>query len=90
MRPLRLTRRGRLVARAVLILTAALVLLALAVSTRAEEPAAKGPAPVVIVQRGDTLWSIARRHGISVQAIRSTNRLPSRLQPGQVIAIPAR
>ncbi len=43
------------------------------------------------VRRGDNLWSIARRHGTSVQAIRRANKVAStRLRPGQVLAIPAR
>jgi len=43
------------------------------------------------VRRGDNLWSIARRHGISVQSIRRANKVASaRLRPGQVLAIPAR
>jgi LysM repeat protein len=42
------------------------------------------------VRRGDNLWTIARQHGITVQAIRRANRIPSRLKPGQVLAIPAR
>ena len=43
------------------------------------------------VRRGDNLWSIARQHGISVQAIRKANKVASaRLRPGQVLAIPAR
>lgn len=42
------------------------------------------------VRRGDNLWSIARRHGISVAAIRRANRVPRLLKPGQVLAIPAR
>ena len=43
------------------------------------------------VRNGDNLWSIARKHGISVQAIRRANKVASaRLKPGQVLAIPAR
>jgi len=43
------------------------------------------------VRNGDNLWSIARRHGVSVQAIRKANKVASaRLRPGQVLAIPAR
>lgn len=42
------------------------------------------------VRRGDNLWSIARRHGITVAAIRRANRVPKLLKPGQVLAIPAR
>jgi LysM repeat protein len=41
------------------------------------------------VRSGDTLWSIARRHGVTVQAIRRANRVPSTLRPGQLLAIPA-
>lgn len=43
------------------------------------------------VRRGDNLWSIAKKHGISVQAIRKANKVASaRLRPGLVLAIPAR
>jgi len=43
------------------------------------------------VRNGDNLWSIARQHGVSVQAIRKANKVASaRLRPGQVLAIPAR
>jgi hypothetical protein len=42
------------------------------------------------VRRGDTLWTIAKRHGVSLTALRRANRLPKRLQPGQVLSIPAR
>lgn len=41
------------------------------------------------VNRGETLWSIARRHGVTVNDIRSLNGLRgSRIDPGQVLAIP--
>jgi membrane-bound lytic murein transglycosylase D len=52
--------------------------------------AAKAP-PVVeyVVQSGDSLWSIARRHGSSVDAIQSANELGERpIVPGQKLAIP--
>jgi nucleoid-associated protein YgaU len=43
------------------------------------------------VRSGDTLWSIARRHGTSVDRLRNANDLRSeRLQPGQTLVIPAR
>lgn len=43
------------------------------------------------VRNGDNLWTIAQRHGVSVQAIRKANKVASaRLRPGQVLAIPAR
>ncbi|MGD2115885.1 MAG: DUF5715 family protein [Acidobacteriota bacterium] len=42
------------------------------------------------VQRGDTLWRIARRHGISVDRIRAVNSMGSdRIRAGQVLDIPA-
>ena len=43
------------------------------------------------VRRGDSLWSIARRHGTSVDRIKSANRIrSSRVVAGQVIVIPTR
>jgi hypothetical protein len=43
------------------------------------------------VGRGDSLWSIAQRHGVSVAAVKRVNRIRnSHLTPGQVLAIPAR
>lgn len=43
------------------------------------------------VRNGDNLWSIAKKHGVSVQAIRKANKVASaRLRPGLVLAIPAR
>ncbi len=42
------------------------------------------------VQRGDTLWDIARKYGTSVRAISEVNRLPNanRLRLGQDLIIP--
>jgi hypothetical protein len=43
------------------------------------------------VRSGDTLWSIARRHGTSVDRLRDANDLRSeRLRPGQTLVIPTR
>ena len=44
------------------------------------------------VGRGDTLWRIAQRHGVSVSRIKAANglRSVSRLKAGQVLSIPAR
>jgi len=44
-----------------------------------------------IVQPGETLWVIASRHGVSVNAIARANRLDDvdLLQPGQRLVIPA-
>jgi len=45
----------------------------------------------VRVGRGETLWSIAQRHGVSVAAVKRANRIRSnQLRAGQMLAIPAR
>jgi len=60
-------------------------------STRRSSTSARPSVRRYKVRRGDNLWSIARRHGISVQAIRRANKVAStRIKPGQVLAIPAR
>jgi len=45
-----------------------------------------------IVKPGDTLWAIARKFGISLEALIETNNIrnPNRLQPGTELIIPAR
>lgn len=59
------------------------------------KPAIAVAAPAVskryVVRKGDNLWSIARKSGVSTQAILDANNLgrASRLKPGQRIAIPA-
>ena len=41
------------------------------------------------VRRGDTLYGIARRHGISLAALRAANRVRgSRIHPGQSLLVP--
>jgi hypothetical protein len=60
----------------------------------ADEPVEAGPSaaePVGYrVHRGDSLWSIARRHGVTVADIKSANNLSSsRIAPGQILSIPA-
>jgi len=57
----------------------------------AEAPNAEATGSVVIyrVQRGDSLWSIARRYGTTVERIKEENGLnSSRLMPKQVLRIP--
>jgi hypothetical protein len=45
----------------------------------------------VRVGRGDSLWSIAQRHGVSVAAVKRANRIrSSHLKAGQVLSIPSR
>lgn len=49
------------------------------------------PTPIVhIIQKGDTLLELARRYGVSVEAIQEANSIldPRRLQVGQEIFIP--
>jgi LysM repeat protein len=42
------------------------------------------------INRGDSLWAIARKHGVSVDQLKRANNLrsPKSLRPGQVIQIP--
>jgi LysM repeat protein len=57
-------------------------------------PAPSGPAvrptpESYVVRSGDSLWTIARRFGISVNALKEANQLSrNRLQPGQKLLIP--
>jgi hypothetical protein len=42
------------------------------------------------VRRGDSLWSIARRHGVDVDTLRDANRLATtRIYAGQTLQIPS-
>jgi LysM repeat protein len=53
----------------------------------------EGPVAVTAtyrVRRGDSLWTIARRHGTSTSSIQRANGLrSSRIKPGQVLKIPS-
>jgi LysM repeat protein len=41
------------------------------------------------VRRGETLWAIARKHGVTVTALQEANQLrSSRILPGQTLSIP--
>jgi membrane-bound lytic murein transglycosylase D len=65
-------------------------------AARAQDDARQAAAPARgakhVVRRGDTLWSIARRHGVSVQSLASHNGLSSTgtLSIGQVLKVPSK
>lgn len=54
------------------------------------ETAGEPPSTVYIVQTGDTLLSIARRYGTTVETLANANNIinPNRIQAGQVLIIP--
>ena len=93
--PLRLTRRGRAVVLGFFVLMASLASgVLLATASRAADPDA-GPAPTVVVQPHDTLWSIATRTAprrdpyAAVAEIQRLNGLDGYVvQPGDTLVLP--
>jgi LysM repeat protein len=93
--PLRLTRRGRAVVLGFFIVLASIAsAILLATASRAERPPA-GPAPSVVVQPDDTLWSIATRTAprrdpyAAVAEIKKINGLDGYVvHPGQTLELP--
>ncbi|MDT4989562.1 MAG: hypothetical protein QOI74_3656 [Micromonosporaceae bacterium] len=92
-RPVRLTRRGRLVVVAAL-LAVATVPVALAAG-RGEAAGPAGPVPTIVVQPGDTLWSVAARTGPGrdrfrvIDEIRRLNAIRDyTVHPGQRLIVP--
>ena len=94
--PLRLTRRGRIVVLGFFIVMASFAsAILLTTASRAEERGATGPAPIVVVQPHDTLWSIATRTAprrdpyAAVADIRRINDLQGYVvHPGQTLELP--
>jgi hypothetical protein len=93
--PLRLTRRGRTVVLAFFVLLASLASAVLfTTASRASDPDA-GPAPTVVVQPHDTLWSIATRTSprrdpyAAVAEIQRLNNLEGYVvHPGETLVLP--
>jgi LysM repeat protein len=61
-------------------------------STRTPTPAPAVGERVYVVKEGDTLWSVAQDHGVSVEQIMEANDLEDRnfIWWGQRLIIPAR
>ncbi|MGH3716120.1 MAG: LysM peptidoglycan-binding domain-containing protein [Micromonosporaceae bacterium] len=98
-RPVRLTRRGRFAAYglAVLLLVAGLAVLLLAFdpAAGAVSPESRSDVTEVVVEPGDTLWSVAVRHepsqdpSVTIEEIRRLNHLPGyTVHPGQTLRMP--
>jgi LysM repeat protein len=92
--PIRLTRRGRIVLLGLLVLLAALVVVFVAQPGQAADSA---PLPTVVVQPGDTLWSIAGHHTPgrnrvdTIEDIRRLNNLGDySVEVGQRLTLPRR
>lgn len=58
--------------------------------TRRETKPAAGGSARYVVRAGDTLYEIAKRHGVSVQALARANSAGENLRIGQVLVIPGR
>jgi hypothetical protein len=92
---LRLTRRGRVVVLIFFLLLASLASAVLfTTASRADNPPS-GPAPSIVVQPHDTLWSIATRTSTrrdpyaAVAEIQKLNGLDGYVvQPGQTLILP--
>jgi hypothetical protein len=94
--PLRLTRRGRGVVLTFFVLMASLASAVLfTTASRASDPGT-GPAPTVVVQPHDTLWSIATRTSprrdpyAAVAEIQRLNNIQGYVvHPGEILVLPS-
>jgi LysM repeat protein len=98
--PLRLTRRGRRLARTAIVLLAVLAALLLSVASR-QTPVQAGTGPAtsatttVVVQPGQTLWTVARSLSPDADARETVARIQelngltgSSVRPGQSLIVP--
>jgi LysM repeat protein len=90
---LRLTRRGRVVLIGLFLLLVATIAVVLSPAARGADPT--GPVPTVVVQPGDTLWSVAAKHRPSrdpyamIREIRRLNGMSDNIvHAGQELALP--
>ena len=93
--PLRLTRRGRVVVLTFFILMASLASAILLTTASRAENRDTGPAPSVVVQPHDTLWSIATRTApkrdpyAAMAEIKKINGIQGYVvHPGQTLELP--
>jgi LysM repeat protein len=91
--PVRLTRRGRIVILAALLVIAGVPVVLAAAPGEAAAPA--GPAPTTVVRPGDTLWSVAGRYApgrdrfLVIDEIRRLNGITDyTVHPGQRLVLP--
>jgi len=94
-RPVRLTRRGRIVVLALLFAVAAVALLVASSTGEAAVPA--GAAPTVVVRPGETLWDVAthnlpgREPFEAIEDIRRLNDIKGyTVYAGQTLTLPPR
>ena len=99
--PLRLTRRGRRLARTVIVLLALLTALVLSVAARSSSVEAGNARPsvattTVVVQPGQTLWTVARTIAPDADVRETVARIQGpqrpaparRVRPGQQLVVP--